>query len=123
LFRKIIASIIFLSLVTCTNAPIPPPTADETLSSNLIQAKPRPEADILFRPNPKWLGSDDAYSIDLGNGRVLCLFADTFIATTEKNVRSESVMIRNSVGIQSGYDPSAATMQFFWRTQKGIRSD
>ena len=92
-------------------------TAVEPPSSELIQAQPWPEADLLFRTDPKWLGSDDAYSIDLGHGRVLWLFGDSFIALSEKNTRRRSVMIRNSVGIQSGYDPSAASMQFHWRTQ------
>jgi hypothetical protein len=50
---------------------------------------------------------------------VLWLFGDTFIATTEKNIRSESIMIRNSVGIQSGYNPSVASMKFYWHTQEG----
>ena len=44
-----------------------------------IDAEPWPEADELFRSDPHWLGSDDAYSIDLGDGRVLWLFGDTFI--------------------------------------------
>lgn len=84
--------------------------------SELVQAEPWPEADALFRTDPEWLGSDDAYSVDLGKGRVLWLFADTFISTSKKNVRRRSAMIRNSVGIQTGYDPSAASMQFYWRT-------
>jgi hypothetical protein len=119
LVRRVTASIVILSLVTCKPTPIPTHSTDELPISDLIQAKPWPEADVLFRTNPKWLGSDDAYSIDLGNGRVLWLFGDTFIAATEKNLRSESIMIRNSVGIQSGYDPSSASMQFYWRTQEG----
>lgn len=84
-----------------------------------MQAEPWPEADALFRANPKWLGSDDAYSIDLGNGRTLWLFGDTFISTSFLNTRRLSVMTRNSIGIQSGYEPSTASMKFYWRTQKG----
>jgi hypothetical protein len=91
----------------------------ETPFSDLIQVEPWPEADALFRTNPKWLGSDDAYSVDLGNGRVLWLFGDTFIATSRMNNRIQSEMIRNSVAIQSGYDPSTASMQFYWRTLDG----
>jgi hypothetical protein len=34
-------------------------------------------------------------------------------------VRRRSAMIRNSVGVQSGYDPSSAAMAFYWRTQDG----
>jgi hypothetical protein len=109
---RLLLFLIFVSLVVSTYEGIPEP-------SDLIKASPWPEADLLFRKNVKWLGSDCAYSVDLGKSRVLWLFGDTFIATSENNIRGESDMIKNSVGIQSGYDPSTASMQFFWRTQNG----
>jgi hypothetical protein len=87
--------------------------------SNFIRAEPWPQADALFHSNPNWLGGDDAYSVDLGNKRVLWLFADTFIATSGKHIRSEAVMINNSVAIESGYDPSTASIHFYWRTEAG----
>jgi hypothetical protein len=118
LVRRIIVFSLFVSLAACTFLPTKKSDAKRP-SSDLIQAEPWPEADVLFRTNPKWLGSDVAYSIDLGNGRVLWLFGDSFIATGKKKKRRKSVMIRNSVGIQSGYDPSAASMQFYWRTREG----
>jgi hypothetical protein len=67
-----------------------------------LSAQSWPEADLLFRNDPSWLGADDAYSIDLGNGRVLWLFADTFIALRPGGTRHQSKMIRNSVAIQQG---------------------
>lgn len=91
-------------------------TPEPSLSAS---AEPWPEADALFHEDPRWLGADDAYSVDLGGGRVLWLFADTFIATSDKNVRSESKLIRNSVAIQTGYDPSSASIQFFWNESGG----
>jgi hypothetical protein len=109
---RLLLFIIFVSLVVSTYEGILEP-------SDLIKASPWPEADLMFKKNAKWLGSDCAYSVDLGKSRVLWLFGDSFIATSDKNIRHESVMVRNSVGIQSGYDPSAASMQFFWRTQNG----
>jgi hypothetical protein len=84
-----------------------------------VQAEPWPEADALFRSNPKWLGADDAYSVDLGHGRTLWLFGDTFISRSFLNTRRLSTMIRNSVGVQSGYDPSTASIEFCWRTRGG----
>lgn len=51
---------------------------------------------------------------------MLWLFGDTFIATSDAHVRRESVMVRNSIGIQQGYDPSTATMTFYWRGAGGI---
>ena len=82
---------------------------------NDIVTKTWEEADRLFRGDLRWLGADDAYSIDLKDGRVLWLFGDTFIATTDKRLRSESAFVRNSIGIQTGYDPSRATIEFYWR--------
>jgi hypothetical protein len=108
-----------LSLAECRPDPTPAPATIAPPSSELIQVEPWPEADALFRSNPKWLGSDDAYSVDLGNGRTLWLFGDTFISRSFLNTRRLSTMIRNSVAVQSGYDPSMASIEFSWRTQKG----
>jgi hypothetical protein len=73
------------------------------------------DADRLFRDDPNWLGGDGAYSIDLEDGRVLWLFGDSFVAVSEKRLRNESVIVRNSIGVQTGYDPSTAGMDFYWR--------
>jgi hypothetical protein len=73
----------------------------------------------LFRGDPLWLGGDDAYSIDLGQGRVLWLFGDSFVATSGARSRREATMIRNSVAIQKGYDPSTASIHFYWREVDG----
>jgi hypothetical protein len=80
-------------------------------------AEPWLQADALFRKEPRWLGGDDAYSIDLGAGRVLWLFGDSFIARGAYASRSEAKLIRNSVAIQNGYDPSSASIKFYWRGQ------
>lgn len=113
---------LLLGLASCTPATVPPLTAPP--SSDLLHAEPWPEADALFRSNPRWLGADDAYSVNLGGGRVLWLFADTFISTRKQGwprllpERRTAVMIRNSVGIQTGYDPSIASIEFYWRTKE-----
>ena len=106
-------------LAACGAEATPPPPAGKAPASELLQAEPWPEADALFRSNAKWLGSDDAYSVDLGGGRTLWLFGDTFISRSFLNTRRLSTMIRNSVAIQSGSDPATATMAFAWRTKKG----
>lgn len=74
-----------------------------------------PEADVMFRRDPYWLGGDTSTSIDLGGGRVLWLFGDSFIASMRGQSRAEATFVRNSVAIQRGYDPSSATLQFYWR--------
>jgi hypothetical protein len=71
-----------------------------------------PEADPLFHADPDWIGGDGAYSVDLGAGRILWLFGDSFIAHTPARIRSEAWFVRNSVAIQSGSDPRTATMRF-----------
>ena len=78
--------------------------------------RPWVEAEALFHQDPRWLGADAALSIPLGNDRILWLFGDTFVALSPANVRSESVMVRNTVAIQVGDDPRIASISFSWRT-------
>jgi hypothetical protein len=78
-----------------------------------------PEADALFHRDPRWLGADGAYSIPLGGERTLWLFGDTFVATSAANVRGESRLVRNSVAVQTGLDPTKASIAFHWRTEGG----
>ena len=79
-----------------------------------------PEADQLFRHDPSWIGGDAAYSVDLGGGRVLWLFGDSFIAKSPARSRADAWFIRNSVAIQSGSaDPSAGDIAFSWREDGG----
>jgi hypothetical protein len=95
---------------------IPPPEGANS-SAVHIEAKPWPEADALFRKDPRWQGADDAYSVDLGSKRVLWLFADSFIARGDSNTRRGATMVRNSLAIQHGYDPSSASIKFYWGGQ------
>ncbi|MFT3709150.1 MAG: DUF4185 domain-containing protein [Archangium sp.] len=74
-----------------------------------------PEADALFHQDPRWLGADAAFSVKLGDDRVLWLFGDTFVAKTAANKRSESTMVRNSVALQVGLEPTSASMSFAWK--------
>jgi len=85
-----------------------------TATGPALDARPWLEADGLFTGDALWLGGDGAYSVDLGRGRVLWLFGDSFIATSAAHRRDASVMVRNSVGIQTGYDPSHAFMRFYY---------
>ncbi|CAN5355839.1 hypothetical protein BH09MYX1_BH09MYX1_36840 [soil metagenome] len=72
-------------------------------------------ADQLFRRDPNWLGGDGAYSVTLGNGRVLWMFGDSFVSKDGSPSRRKAAFVRNTVGVQTGIDPSAASLQFFWR--------
>jgi hypothetical protein len=86
------------------------------VGGSAFTARPWPEADVLFHQDPHWLGADDAYSVDLSGGRVLWLFGDTFVATSDAGLRSQSVMVHNTVAIQTGYDPSQARIAFCWES-------
>ena len=82
-----------------------------------------PEADTLFHSDPRWLGGDAAFSVDLGNGRVLWMFGDSFVANEAGATRRQSSFIRNSVAIETGYDPSHAAIKFYTATRNGQPTD
>jgi hypothetical protein len=75
-----------------------------------------PQANALFLNDPRWIGGDGAYSVDLGSGRVLWLFGDSFIADTAARSRSNAILVRNSVAIQTGYDPTTASIKYYWNS-------
>jgi len=81
-----------------------------------VNATAWPEADLLFRSSSNWLGADGAYSIYLGDERTLWLFGDTWIDAVGSGSRRNAKMVRNSVAIQRGLDPSQAIMEFFWKS-------
>lgn len=84
-------------------------------SHDAYPARAWPEADRVFRQDPRWLGADAAYSVPLDDDRILWLFGDTFVATSPAHVRAESTMVRNTVGVQRGADPVTASMVYHWR--------
>jgi len=73
------------------------------------------EADQLFRTDPCWVGGDDAYSIPYLGDKTVWLFADTGIDPTGNHSRNTATMIRNSIAIQDGSDPSSANLTYFWK--------
>jgi hypothetical protein len=77
------------------------------------------EADAMFHRDPEWLGGDDAYSLDLGQGRVAWFFGDSFVAPTSPGKRRTAKMVHNSVGLQTGYDPTTAQFKTYWRHSDG----
>jgi hypothetical protein len=78
-----------------------------------------PAADSLFLHDNYWIGGDGAYSIDLGDERVLWLFGDSWIDSTGNRNRQNAVMVSNTLAIQRGYDPSRASIKFFWNQNPG----
>jgi hypothetical protein len=105
-------------LSACTAATVSPRTP-ESRASRGLRAEPWPEADRLFRQSRRWLGGDAASTIDMGNGKTLWLFGDSFVADRVEGDREQSRMIHNSVGLQTGEDPSRSTLNQYWRTENG----
>lgn len=82
----------------------------------IVAAETWPEADALFRSDPRWLGGDGALSIALGGDRVLWLFGDSFVAMGANSDRSDSELVRNSIAIQTGLDPLSASLKYYLPT-------
>lgn len=89
--------------------------ADQEAPRYRIEAQRWEEAEKIFRSDPNWLGGDGATSVDLGHGRVLWLFGDSFIDPSGSGVRRTSDLVRNSIAIQTGYDPTRAVIKFAWK--------
>lgn len=88
-----------------------------------FEPSPWQEADRLFRGDLHWIGSDVASSVDLGGGRILWLFGDTWIDPSGRGTRQGAAMIRNSVGVQTGSNPATASIEFFWGTSPDGRPE
>lgn len=71
-------------------------------------------ADQLFRGDPHWVGGDGAYSVDLGDSRILWLFGDSWIDPSGRGTRHGARMVSNSVAIQSGSNPANGSIRFYW---------
>ncbi len=79
-----------------------------------FDAEPWSAGDALFRSDPRWLGGDAVYSVDLGDGRLLWLFGDSFVSPEGSGDRRGSTMVRNTIALQHGSDPARARLTFHW---------
>ena len=79
-----------------------------------VTAQTWPEADALFHADPRWLGADGAYSVDLGADRSLWVFGDTYLASHPGGTRDDALFLHNSAAVQTGRDPSEALIEFAW---------
>jgi hypothetical protein len=87
----------------------------------VVTAAQWPQADVLFRRDPRWLGSDGAYSLQLRDDRILWLFGDTAVephppyVRTRAYLRTHAAFLRNTIAIERGNDPTTASLRFYWR--------
>lgn len=96
---------------TSATGPLGPPTP---VAVPCFEASAWREADRLFRRDPQWVGGDGASSVDLGDGRILWLFGDSWIDPTGQRMRQGAHIVSNSVAIQVGTDPATASIRFYW---------
>lgn len=68
----------------------------------------------MFTNNKIWRGADGGASIDLGKGKILWLFSDTFIDTLATGKRSNSKLINNSIAIQDGNSLNDSKFSFYF---------
>ena len=109
-----IGALFWLSLASCRGEDPPNLTECSLLPAGGPQAWP--EADQLFRHDPRWLGGDGAYSVGLSDGRVVWFFDDSYVSPGCPRDRRHATFVHNSVGVQSQPDPTQSTIQFYWQT-------
>jgi hypothetical protein len=105
---RLLLVVILVAVSGCPYCPTDTPPLETDVTRELA-------LDEAFHQDPRWLGGDGAYTIDLGDNRTLWLFGDSFIATSANLTRTESTMVRNSVAVMTGRDLATASLQFAWR--------
>ncbi|HKP58275.1 MAG TPA: DUF4185 domain-containing protein [Polyangiales bacterium] len=123
-----VSLLVSLCLAAACAAPTPraTPPANSTAYAVATQgpaAVAWPEAGARFRSQGEsWLGADSAYSVDLGGGRVLWLFGDTFVDPARDGSRTDgpNFFLHNSLALQtptedtSQYDLTRSQLAFFY---------
>lgn len=99
-----------------------PDLAVEQTSTDVADDMPgvaAPDWDAIFTRTSGWTGADGAYSIDLGDGRTLWLFSDTWIGSIKDGRHAPgSGLVNNSIAIHrtpaAGQPPAAKDVTFYW---------
>ena len=105
--RNLIVELVLFGalLLSCASAPLP------KYSVELL-----PEYDALFTRTEGWTGADAVYSVALTDDVTLWLYGDTWIGDVVDGKHKGATMVNNTVALQQGKDPTAASVKFFWRT-------
>jgi hypothetical protein len=101
-FSKIrfLGFLVFFALAACQTFP-------------RFTVEPLPRYEALFQHPTGWTGGDGAYSTALGSNRFLWLFGDTLVGEVKDDRRIIAGMVPNSIAIQMGNQPQAASIDFF----------
>jgi hypothetical protein len=86
-----------------------------------VTAARQPQWDAVFTRQHGWTGGDVAGTVDLGDGRVLWLFGDTWIGDVTAGAHVPGAqMVNNSLAIVAkslpydGRAPAPAAVKFYW---------
>ena len=84
-----------------------------------LPGKPAPEWDASFARKKGWTGADGCYSVELGDGRTLWLYSDTWVGTVAEGKHAKgSHLVNNSIGLQpagkNGKPPKHDSLEFYW---------
>ncbi|MEC8895783.1 MAG: DUF5005 domain-containing protein [Planctomycetota bacterium] len=93
--------------------------AQKKLTPGELPGKPMPEWDRIFSRKKGWTGADGCYSVELGAGRTLWLYSDTWVGTVAEGKHAKgSQLVNNSIGLQpsiaQGKPPKHDSLEFFW---------
>ncbi|MCU0540488.1 MAG: DUF4185 domain-containing protein, partial [Desulfobacterales bacterium] len=105
---SVLAAIFLLFLCACQSAP-------------RVSVQPLPGYDAAFERESGWTGGgwtggDGAYTIPLGDGRILWLLGDSFIGKVEAGRRVDSRLVNNAAALQAGRALSRSSLSFFHRS-------
>lgn len=79
-----------------------------------VTPPPPPASSGYFPYQQGWLGADGAYSVPIGAGQSLWIFADTFVGPSTATSRTQSNgFIHNSIAI-STCSSTNCTFQYYW---------
>ena len=96
---RFLGFLLLFSLVSCQTSP-------------RFKVESLPDYEALFQRISGWTGGDGAYSTALGENRFLWLFGDTLIGEVKDGRRVITGMVPNSIAIQMGNAPPAASITF-----------
>jgi len=80
-----------------------------------ISVEVLPHYDALFQREEGWTGADGAYSLVFAQNTILWLFGDTWIGQVREGEHRNATIVNNSIGIQEGRQPPAASLNFYYR--------
>ena len=96
---RVIAGCLLILLAACQS--LPRPTV-ETI----------PAYEELFSNRRGWIGADAVYSVAVAPDRIIWLFGDTFVGRIEGGRRVDTVIVNNSVAVQTGISPGKGGIEF-----------